>query len=174
MPLAALAVILIMPAFALGVAVAVDLPGLLAAGLPDGQLSADLYNLFGYEGWPNLLRRIVNAVSIALMVAGAAVLIVARRHAGGAHVSRAVLGAIGLLLTLSVLRNALQLVRWEKIAFLVDTHQAGPAVECFMDAVLPQALIGSIILLLSAVVMLAWPERRPQPDEEILHTGGGI
>ncbi|GMU24278.1 MAG: hypothetical protein AMXMBFR13_43530 [Phycisphaerae bacterium] len=174
MPLAALAVILIMPAFALGVAVAVDLPGLVAAGLPDGQLSADLYNLFGYEGWPNLLRRIVNAVSVALMVAGAAVLIVARRHAGGRHVSRAVLGSIGLLLALSVLRNAMQRIRWQEIAYLVDTDQAGPAVEQFLDAILPQAMIGSIILLLASIVLLAWPERRLHAEAELLQKEDGV
>ena len=143
----------------IGLALAVNLPAIIAAGIPDEGLARDLEQELG-RGWPELLQRIVTILMWVVMVLAALALIVARRRRGVAPMFRAVLGAFGLLMTVEALQAAFGGIAWDRFSRLIDANLAGEAVELlFRQIHEPSAVLGAVLLLASMIV-LCWPDRR--------------
>jgi len=158
--LALVVALLMLAAFAAGLAAAVNLPLIVAAGLPDPQIAEEITHEFGDASWPWLFRKILVAQAGLLVLLASGLWIAIRRRAGGAHMMRVVLGASGLAATLAALRYALDRIDWWKIGALVNGEQPGPAVEVFLDRVDNQSAVLAGILLLVSIILLAWPPRR--------------
>mgnify|MGYP000184111445 CR=1 FL=1 len=144
--------------------VSLDLPEIIRA-LPDQGPAQELNDMFGYTGWPHLVRRIAGAVSLAAMLLGTLLALLARRRTGAAHVSRAMLGALGLLLTVKALSLTLAGLNWPLILVALDREQIGPALEMFMDQTDGRSAMVALGLLMVSVLLLGWPERRRELPE---------
>lgn len=147
-------------AFSVGLIVAVDVPVIISAGLPDADLARELDDLFGYRGWPELAGKIGMVITFGSAFMAACFLCVARRKAGVAHISRAVLGSFGILFALvPVLRESLRSIRWDLVAPLITGDQVGPGVEMILDEINLRGTCTAGIILLISIAMLAWPAR---------------
>ena len=84
--------VLLLVALVLGLALAFDLPGAVAAGLPDPSLNSELVNLTGYSDWPRLTFKLGLILVPGTALLAAVFLVAARRRAGIMHMLRVVLG----------------------------------------------------------------------------------
>jgi hypothetical protein len=93
---------------------AMDIPGMLAAGIPDKNIPARMTHDFGFAQWPQLLRGIGHVVGWGALLLAAAVMIVARRNTYGLHILRGLVGvavfAAGMLCFVTALRGT-----WEPV-----------------------------------------------------------
>lgn len=149
-----------------GLVTAVDLPAMVAAGLPDAELNQELTREFGYEDWPRLVERVVGTITFALMFLAAFTLILARRRAGGAHMARVILGMFGLWLSAYALRMALTPVNWWAISNMLNNDRVGPAIEEFLNDAVGRGILFAAVAFLASVVILAWPARRANKEVE--------
>lgn len=158
--LAFLGALLLLAAFVIGLAAAVNLPAIVAAGWPDPHVAEYYRRLFGYAGWPQLLLKLFWVSSTVLIVLGALLTLIARRRHGGAHVSRATLGACALFVSLQLLGEALRHENWPVIIDMFDQRRAGPAIETFLDAIRANQATVAGALLLASLLFFVWPARR--------------
>jgi len=158
--LASLAVLIMAVGIVIAICCALDLPGMIQAGLFPGLARELERDVFGTPAWPQILHRVGKAVVIIVMLLSAAVLVFARRRAGLAHMLRAVVGTLGLLAALSSLRGALARIDWSTIAERINNNWTGAAIETFLDGVRRNDAILAGVLFLAAIFVLAWPERR--------------
>jgi hypothetical protein len=123
--------------------------------------------------WQGILDSLEMALSAGFMFLAALVLIVARRWAGGAHMLRVILGAIGLLGSLQLVRLALSFERTDWAA-KVSLVQHGYYQEVLRE-LLGRVSFGGIVLaaltMLGSVLILAWPPRR---QEQMPVVGKGV
>jgi TM2 domain-containing membrane protein YozV len=155
--------LLVLFAVLIGLALAVNLPAILAAGLPSPALAQDIHQVFGYGGWPGLLDRLLVTAMVVVMVLAALVLIVARRKQGTGAMLRAVVGTFGLLVTVWAFRGAVTGVAWSTIASLWHAGRGSAAMAAFFQQVMepPAAMAG--VLLLASMIVLCWSGERPKP-----------
>lgn len=115
--------------------------------------------------WQGILDSLEKAVSAGLMFLAAIVLIVARRWAGGAHMFRAVAGAIGLLMSLQMARLAMNLdaVDWNAKASLVQHGYYQEVLRDVLERVYPGGMVLAGLVMLGSFLVLAWPPRRQEP-----------
>jgi hypothetical protein len=89
---------------------AMDIPGMLAAGIPDRDIPAKMTRDFGFAAWPQLLRTIGYVVGWGALMLAAAVLIVSRRNTYGLHIVRGMFGVAvytgSLLMTVNALHGS--------------------------------------------------------------------
>jgi len=143
----------------IGLAVAANLPAMLAAGLPDTSLPWRLQGELG-PGWQAAMDTIVIAVMGIVMVLAAMVMIVARRRSGGAAMFRAVVGIFGLAMTVASLRGAMALVQWQNVAEPVKRGYPLRAVGVFFSQMQEAPAIFAAVLLLASMIVLCWPAER--------------
>ena len=156
-------------AFFVGLAAAINLPDIVAAGWPDRDLPAELNKLFGYTGWPQLSLKILWVSSSLLLVIGALFTLISRREQGVAHVSRAALGAVAMFASLQMLGQALMYENWSLIVDMFEHSRAGPAIEVFIDAVRSNQAIAAGALIVGFLLLFAWPVRKYSVNDS---TGG--
>jgi hypothetical protein len=131
------------------------------------------FDSFMAGSWQGTLDSLQMALSVGLMFLAILVLIVARRWAGGAHMFRAIVGAIGMLVSLHLSNAALRFDRidWADKASLV---RAG-YIQDVLREVLSNAYTGGFVLaglmMLGSVLVLAWPPRR---QEQMPAVGKGV
>ncbi|MBN2315458.1 MAG: protein kinase, partial [Sedimentisphaerales bacterium] len=90
--------ILVFVAIIVGLGVALHVPYLVAASVPE--LAEEMEAAFGgYTEWPELFMRLGMIVTAALLVLAAVFIVTGRRHLGARHLVRGVLGLGGLLAT---------------------------------------------------------------------------
>jgi len=106
---------LLLVALAIGVVMAMDVPGMLAAGVPDTGIPAHITQGLGFDGWPHLFRIVGNGVGLATLLLAALVLIVARRRTYGLHMMRAMAGVAVFGLSLMLLGRALSGGEWHRV-----------------------------------------------------------
>jgi len=171
--LTAIGALLMIVAFVVGLVWAVGVPAMIAAGLPEPSLARELErDVFGYPGWPDLLEQLLMGAAGLLMFAAVTVLVVARRRVGAWHMIRAVLGGVGLLVSLSPIAEEFGHIGWPTVVHLLDRGQTGLALESIMNR-LGGALLYAPLFFLLAIILLAWPERRPPYDLPAPRNGGG-
>src|SRR6185436_10768870 len=103
----------------LGLALVLDMPGMLQAGLPDAKFSQDLQQrvFAGVSDWPRLMKNAGAAAATITMMIAVVILLFARRSGGVMHMIRGVFAPIGLLATLLTAGQLYARVgTWEKIA----------------------------------------------------------
>ena len=127
-----------------------------ASGAPAMQSEFDL------PDWVRLAQRAAQASCVALMLAGAALLILARRQAGTAHMIRAAIGPIILLMSLKALSDALERVYWPNVFQSASDHRVGRAADAIFQTLTrePGMLLASAGLLIVSLIVLA---RAPKP-----------
>jgi hypothetical protein len=143
----------------IGLAVAANVPAMLAAGLPDTSLPWRLQGELG-PGWQAAMDTIVIAVMGIVMVLAAMVMIVARRRSGGAAMFRAVVGIFGLAMTVASLRGAMALVQWQNVAEPLKRGYSLRAVGVFFSQMQEAPAIFAAVLLLASMIVLCWPAER--------------
>ncbi|HPD30632.1 MAG TPA: protein kinase [Phycisphaerae bacterium] len=147
-----------------GLLVAVHLPAIIAAGIPDQSLEQELTREFGYSNWPQLLERIGTFVAVFLFLASCAILLLARRKSGGAHCLRAVLGAVAIGVSLAAFADATSRIQWATVSTLLQAERIGPAIDAALGAIDKEGATISAVLLLISIVLLFWPADRRQAD----------
>ncbi len=155
--------VLILASVLLGLGLAFDLPGMIAAGVPDNSLAQEMQNhiFAGVSDWPRLLTKIASAASIVLMMLGVVVMIWARRDGGAGHMIRGIIGAAGLLFAMTPLREAIRSDgMWTGIAACMTKKEVGAATEVFLNQVQSGAAIASAAMFLVFLILLAWPAPR--------------
>ena len=157
---------------ALGLFLALDLPGAAGAGLFDEIVkSRDITDAFGYAEWPQLVHRIGTVVMYVLLLVSVVMLMAARRGAGVLHMLRVVLGGVGLLAGFGCLVEGMDRTDWTQIVTLLNGGVIGPAIEIFMDRSESELVIAAALCYLGGFLLLAWPPRRrivvgaPPPEE---------
>jgi len=160
--------VLLLAAFVIGLAAAVNMPAIINAGVPN-HVANDLRRLFGYAGWPQLVLKFSWTLFAALVAIGALFVLIGRREQGAAHAGRAALGAAALFIALQWLGVTLGHENWPMIVDMFDQHRAGPAIETFIDAARSKDALMTVAMFIAALVLFAWPARRYPADV----TGGG-
>jgi hypothetical protein len=119
--------------------------------------------VFGYTGWPMLLERIGFVTAAGLLLLALAFIVIGRRRFGAAHIVRAALGLLGLLLTVLMLADLVPRHRAPEIADLLKSQQLGPALEILVNQMDEVALFAAVLFSIS-IIILAWPPRRQGYD----------
>jgi hypothetical protein len=154
--------ILTFAAIVAGLVVGLHVPHFIAAGLPDPSLGLKLERLFGYSGWPELAMRLGTILVVILLLLAAVFVIIGRRHLGGRHLMRAVLGLTGFVLVLLVFSDAMSGQYFQDVANLLNSNQIGPAFEKLLSSTHNGEALFAGVLFLLCVVVLAWPARHRQ------------
>ena len=155
--------IFLLVAILVGLAIAMHLPAMVAAGLPDPSLAKELDKVFGYSDWPQLLERIGLMVAAVFLLLAAVFVIIARNKGGAFHIIRAVAGMFGLLLALLSLSDGMPRQYPQEVIDMLNNGQLGPALEKLFRGTAEEALFFALIFVVVSVVILAWPPRRKQP-----------
>jgi hypothetical protein len=168
--------IFVLVAFLLGVAVALHLPMMVAAGLPDPELADELTELFRFTGWPAVVERLGYALAGIILLLGATLIIVARRKSGAAHIVRAALGILGLLLCLAALSAVAppDYCYDSVVTDLVNKGEFGLAIDRVLSRTDEQAAIIAAVVFVISIIILAWPPRRTQPQLPAAVQGQGV
>jgi hypothetical protein len=164
--LSAVGYIVLFVALLIGLAAALHLPMLVAAGVPELELSRELDEVFGYSGWPMLVERIAFGLCAFLALMAAAFIIFGRRKGGAAHIIRAAVGTLGLffcLLTLSDLTPP-RAYSDSVIVDMLKNGQVGPAIERFLGYWRGEPAVFAGIIFIVSVIVLAWPPRRREDE----------
>jgi hypothetical protein len=106
---------LLLVALVIGVALAMDVPGMLAAGVPDPSVADHITGGLGFDGWPHLFRMAGSGVGLVALLLASLVLIVARRRTYGLHMLRAMAGVAVFGLSLVLLGRALADGEWHRV-----------------------------------------------------------
>jgi len=151
--------ILVFAAIIIGLAVALHVPYLVAASVPE--LAEEMEDAFGgYTEWPDLFMRLGMIVTAALLVLAAVFIVTGRRHLGARHLVRGVLGLGGLLATVMWLSDG---IAWEFRGFNdFGSEQLGTILERMLEGCQSEEVVIAGIFFLVSVVVLAWPARRKQ------------
>lgn len=148
-----------------------QIPGLVAAGLPDPSLAAQIEQFWGSPNWVLAFQRFTIFAAIALMIFAIPFLLIARRPYGGAHVVRLLI-ALGLIM----------------FFFVVMTEAApdhptmesltGQPFGVILDKVIghygSEEMISALMFLMAVVVVLAWPPKRRPAQIVTLNPDGTI
>jgi hypothetical protein len=106
---------LLLVALVVGTAMALDVPGMLAAGVPDAQIPGRITRGLGFDGWPHLFRIAGHGIGLAALLLASVVLIVARRRTYGLHMMRAMAGVAVFGFSLMLLGRALSGGEWRRV-----------------------------------------------------------
>ncbi len=154
--------ILTFTAIIAGLVVGLHVPHFIAAGLPDPSLGLRLERLFGYSGWPELAMRLGTILVVILLLLAAVFVIIGRRHLGGRHLMRAVLGLTGFVFVLLVFSDAMSGHYFQDVTSLINSNQIGPAFEKLLGSIHNGEALFAGVFFLFCVVILAWPARHRQ------------
>jgi hypothetical protein len=152
--------VLMFLAVLIGLALAVNLPAMIAADVFEVGLAGDLEREFGYAGWPALMDQIGKVAMGVVMVAAVGTLMVARRQKGFGPMFRAALGALGLVVTVALLRTSMGGVSWPNVARQIHGNRPGPAMEMFFQQADGSAAVMAAVFLLASVVVFCWPGKQ--------------
>ncbi len=164
----ALAGLFIFVATLAALALAVDVPGMLHAGVPTPEVKQDLEADFFSaipDQWPQLMRQAGMLAVGILVVASLTMLMFARRSFGVMHMLRGVVGVMGLLLAMVPLSQAFQRQGgWIGIGAYVSHKQYAEAVnQVLQNFQTSDAVVAAVIFLVS-IIILSWPPRKATPE----------
>jgi len=153
--------LLLVPAMALTLATALDVPEALSMGLPDAHTLRTLdQQIFpGYPQWPALLLRVGIVLSGVLAMLALAACATARRRGGMLHVARGVLGIATMLVSVALIGAAFSRNAWWEVADKVHLNQHAAALAAFLDRFDPRVLLLAAAAFIVATVLLVWPAR---------------
>lgn len=140
----------------IGLAVAANIPSVVAAGFPDSSLTRELRSELGVN-WRDQLDTVATASMVIVMVLASALMIVARRRSGAPAMFRAVVGVFGLAMTVASLRGAIWMVPWHTVVRQADAGHLLQAVGTFFSQIQEPPAIFAAVLLLASMIVLCWP-----------------
>ncbi len=149
-----------------GLFVALHIPYLMKT---DIQLAKEFNRMFGYEDWPALMETIGFVVAFVLMILAGLFIIIGRRSRGAAHIIRAAVGILGLLLVIAILTNLVHPHFLKEPAFteMLNNNQIGPAMEQIFNRMDGEAVFFTGLLFITSVIILAWPPKR-EPQNSVI------
>ena len=154
--------ILTFAAIIAGLAVALQIPYYVAAGLPNTQLSAQIEQFFGYSEWPELVMRLGTIMVVILLLLAGIFTIIGRRHLGARHMFRAVLGLIAFFCVLLIFSDAMSGSYFQEVVNMLNSEQIGPAFDMLLRSTHNEQAAFAGVLFLMSIVVLAWPARSRQ------------
>ncbi|MFC1635939.1 protein kinase [Planctomycetota bacterium] len=152
--------ILVFVAVIIGLATALHIPYLVAAGVPE--LAQEMEESFGgYAEWPELFMRLGMMVTAGLLVIAAIFIVTGRRHLGARHLIRGVLGLGGLFATVMWLSDG---IAWSFRRGMNDlgSQPLGAVLEQMLKGCQNEEVVMAGMFFLLSVVVLAWPARPKQ------------
>jgi hypothetical protein len=153
---AVVASVFLIGAVAGALALAYDIPGVIAAGGFGPEPARDLTRAFGTSGWPSIMRAMIGAeMFVAALVAAVIFLLLRRSWGGGIHMLRAVAGIFLVLWAPFVLFTGVPTLRIEG----PPTPGGWTVTELYLKQIRPEFAVRAAIVLLSGVMMLMWPAR---------------
>jgi hypothetical protein len=156
-------------AFALAFCLAIDLPGMFAAGLPDQgmrlQFQRDLFNN-AVPDWPDVLRGVGKLVTFVLTGIALVALVVARRRSSAVHILRVIAGTI-LLVTCNVFLGKEVAIRnpWNNVMGQPANARGWAGARALFECFGSPAAAVFVIALIVALILLAWPKKRLRSTE---------
>jgi serine/threonine protein kinase len=159
-------------AFIFMLSIAIDVPQMVAAGVPDQSLADELRrDVFGQgvEDWPALVRNIVSPISLILFFAAGACLLIARRRRNGWHLLRGLVGVVGFAFACTPLAAEFASKKpWHRLSDIPSFNRSGwTVVQVFVDTLQGGAILFGFMLLASLALLL-WPSRPAVPrDQEV-------
>jgi len=157
-------------AILIGLLLALRLPWLVAAGIPDPHLEDEIERYFGYAGWPSLVERIGWIVWAILLLFSTTFVVVARRRHGAGHIIRAVIGMTLMAAFLVCLYEALPIGDFylsPSFKSQVDAGQIGPMLDESLKAVDVPFVIGAVGAFALAITTLSWPAQGHRPQRAV-------
>lgn len=148
-----------------------QLPGLIAAGLPDPHLAIEIEQFWGNGNWVFALQQIFVFTAIGLIILAIPFLLIARRPYGAAHVVR-LLVALGLIMIFFAVMSDISPHRpnLESLA----GQPFGIVFEQIASSYFRDEMIPALFLLVASVVVLAWPPKRQAPQIVAMNPDGTI
>jgi hypothetical protein len=152
--------------FALAFLLAIDIPGMLSAGLPDPQLSLELErDVFGgnVPDWPDVIREIATVLLWVFAAVAVVGLVVARRRSNGLHILRGVVGVIVLVACSGFLYNEIRPRNpWQHGHFgpVNPNHSGWQAVRALLDCFSTPGAGAFVVATAVALMLLVWPRRK--------------
>ncbi|OHB84185.1 MAG: hypothetical protein A2Z38_10195 [Planctomycetes bacterium RBG_19FT_COMBO_48_8] len=154
--------ILTFAAIVAGLAVGLQIPYFVAAGLPDPKLATVLEQFFGYSEWPALVMRLGTIIVVILLLLAGIFTIIGRRHLGARHMFRAVLGLIAFFCVLLVFSDAMSGSYFQEVVDMLNSQQIGPAFDILLKSTQNEKAASAGVLFLVSIIVLAWPARSRQ------------
>jgi len=145
-----------------GLAVGLQIPHYVAAGLPNTQLSVQIEQFFGYSEWPELVMRLGTLLVVLLLLLAGIFTIIGRRHLGARHMFRAVLGLIAFFCVLLVFSDAMSGSYFQEVVNMLNSQQIGPAFDILLRSTHNEEAAFAGVLFLMSIVVLAWPAQSRQ------------
>jgi hypothetical protein len=150
-------------AYAIAFGLALDLPGMIAAGLPDPHvregIQRDIFNN-SEPNWPAVLRDFFTVIVSVLGAVALAAFIFARRRANWLHILRAPIGVVGMLLSTGFLYQIVHLRQpWSQIGS-GPTPRAWPAMRELLRCFNTPEVALFVLFMVAAATILCWPRRR--------------
>jgi hypothetical protein len=153
--LAFLGALFIVIAFTLGLALEFRIPEMTAAGIFGKDFAEDLErDVFADPDWPQLVQKLAEPIVWSLIGLGGIVLMISRRRAGLLPMIRALVGTVGLMFALGMMREGIHY-----------THYAGATIAQIVDRMRVETDMTAIASGISLVAMLIlyWPDRKEKP-----------
>jgi hypothetical protein len=151
--------------FLLALTAAIDAPSMIAAGFPDAELGPTIArDVFGghIADWPRVAEPLLALAAAAMMLLGLVGTMIGRRHAGGLHMLRAVVGVGFLVLTVLPIAAMFYSVKpWHEVAALpLAQRSVWLVVRTVIDHGNLKAVIVPILTAVFGAFLLALPPRR--------------
>lgn len=146
-----------------GLALAVDVPKMIAANVfQEFDLTGShLQSIFGTGTWPELLRELMQLALGVMVVATVGLLIASRRLHGAAHIIRVPAAFFPFGATFGLLMTAFYRVSWDRVADGLSQKKVGIILEVFLRSrdFIP-GLIGAAVAFSVGLLILSWPPKR--------------
>jgi hypothetical protein len=160
---------LTLAAFLLAVALAFDLPGLLASGRIDPRIPRDMQREMGTQNWPFVLRSL-GSIGLFLLACLALVFIIwVRRSRGSLHLLRGITGAVILLAAPFVMAHGG--IEWG--VAIEPVRNGWTAWQELVQGLSPGAAVCAAAMFITAMVLHLWPaapRRAPSAEQPMAAT----
>jgi hypothetical protein len=151
--------LLLLASIGVGLCVAFDIPGMIAAGLPDPGIAQQLNREFGDNQWLKLFRMVLNIACGSSLFIATVLLMAARRWCGVGHMFRAIIGAAAAGGALTMLSHALA-DHWIAVANSAGKVTMAASIASFLDRVNERGVFFAALFMIFALAMLFWPASR--------------
>ena len=146
-----------------GLIAAVHFPAMIDSGLFGQEVAGEMTEEIG-SGWPALFDQGLILFATLLGMISLVLLVTARRRHGIWHILRSALGIAGLGLSLTTLSDGIH------VENVVVTGQYFNQVWRIRNG---EIIFWALFVFAAAIILLAWPPRKPEPAPPVLPDQGG-
>lgn len=154
-------------------AMALDVPAMFAAGIPDRTVDEAMIAALNMQDWPTLAHRLLDLPAALMMTFGALLLTVSRWHNRWWHVAMPLVTVVGLLVSYVLFMDAYDMqTTWVKAAEFVEVGQHGAAISRVLDGVTDRGFVVALPLMLVSLGLLLVPGRSRASGTSTIDEGG--